>query len=239
MGRLALVGGTGLLGVEFSGSKRRATDPGRGGVEVFDAGGHVVLQRHGVAEYRPPHLIDHGANMDALRELGCDRVLAVASVGSLKRALPTGSFLCPDDFIALHVGASRFEDERGHLVPGFSPDWRRRVLAAWRDSASVPVRDGGVYWEAIGPRLETAAEVRLIASHADVVGMTVGSECVAANEAGLEYAAVCVVDNLANGLDGDGEPAALLTMADLMAGVEENRPALLDSLDRVVPELAS
>ena len=41
----------------------------------------------------------------------------------------------------------------------------------------------------------------MIAGFADVVGMTVGAECVAANQLGLDYAAVCIVDNLANGLD--------------------------------------
>jgi 5'-methylthioadenosine phosphorylase len=238
MGRLALVGGTGLLGVEVSGANRRAAGTGRREVEVVDAGGHVVLQRHGAGDYHPPHRIDHHANLAAVRELGCDRVLAVASVGSLRRDLPVGTFVCPDDFVALHLGGSSFDDERGHLVPGFTPEWRRRVLAAWRDAASVPLRDGGVYWQAVGPRLETPAEVRLIGAHADVVGMTIASECVAANEAGLDYAAVCVVDNLANGLDGAEGPAPL-TMADLMAGVEENRPALLGSLDLVVPELAA
>ena len=60
--------------------------------------------------------------------------------------------------------------------------------------------DGGVYWQTNGPRFETPAEVRMLAAHADVVGMTVASECVAANQLGLEYAAVCVVDNLANGI---------------------------------------
>jgi 5'-methylthioadenosine phosphorylase len=239
MGRLALVGGTGLLGVESAAATPQAIETAVGAVELLDAGGHVVLQRHGAGTYRPPHRIDHHANLEALREAGCDRVLALASVGSLRRDLPTGTFVCPDDFIALQLGGSRFDDERGHLVPGFSPEWRERVVSAWTTAASVPIRDGGVYWQAIGPRLETPAEVRLIAAHADVVGMTIASECLAANEAGVEYAAVCVVDNLANGVERAEGPAASLTMAELLAGVERNRPALLESVDRVLAELAA
>ena len=42
----------------------------------------------------------------------------------------------------------------------------------------MPLHDGGVYWQVIGPRLETVAEIRLFAQHADVVGMTMASECV-------------------------------------------------------------
>ena len=73
------------------------------------------------------------------------------------------------------------------------------MIAAWSDGGQAP-RDGGVYWQARGPRFETPAEIRLMAAHADVVGMTIASECVVAGELGLDYAALCVVDNLANGL---------------------------------------
>ena len=58
---------------------------------------------------------------------------------------------------------------------------RRLYLAA-----DVPLRDGGTYWQTIGPRLETAAEIRLIAAHADVVGMTLGAECVIGRDAFID-----------------------------------------------------
>ena len=58
-----------------------------------------------------------------------------------------------------------------------------------RSGARRDVEDGGVYWQVAGPRIETAAEVRLIAQHAHVVGMTVASECIVAGELGLPYAA--------------------------------------------------
>ena len=67
----------------------------------------------------------------------------------------------------------------------------------------------------------------MIAAHADVVGMTVASECVAANQLGLDYAAVCIVDNLANGV-GD----ALLTPEEYRRGQEANQRRLLDALGR-------
>jgi 5'-methylthioadenosine phosphorylase len=238
MGRLALVGGTGLLGVDVPEGEPRTVESERGPVTVLDAGSHVLLQRHHGHTYRPPHLIDHAANVGALRDAGCDRVLALASVGSLRRKLGVGTFVCPDDFIALHLGLSSFEDERGHLVPGFSPDWRARVVAAWQQAAG-PLRDGGVYWQAIGPRLETPAEVRLMAAHADVVGMTIASESLVAREAGIDYAAICLVDNMANGIEGEAEATGPLSMDQVKAGVAANRPALLAALESVVPELAA
>jgi 5'-methylthioadenosine phosphorylase len=248
MGRLALLAGTGLIGVDVPDAEPTSVGTSRGTVRLLDAGTHVLLQRHGTQRYRPPHLIDHAANLAALTALGCDRILAVSSVGGLRPELPVGTFLCPHDFIALQLGVTAFDDERGHQVPGFAPRWRERVLAAWKEAAAVPLRDGGVYWQAIGPRLETPAEVRMIAVHADVVGMTVASECVLACEAGVDYAAVCVVDNAASGTGGetgpDGSegvppaPSGPLTMEEVRAGVAANRPALLDALAAVLPRLA-
>ncbi len=72
-----------------------------------------------MAVHRLPHEIDHAANLRPLVEQGCDRVLAIGSVGSLSADLPVGSLVCPDDFIALHLGLSVFADERAHGVPGF------------------------------------------------------------------------------------------------------------------------
>lgn len=96
-----------------------------------------------------------------------------------------------------------------------------------------PLRDGGVYWQTSGPRFETAAEIKLIAAHADLVGMTLASECIVAAELGLRYAAVCVVDNLANGIAA--EP---LSAAEVERHRATNAIHLRDALDAVLPELA-
>ena len=206
---------------------------GSGTVAVLDAGPYVVLQRHGLDGYNPPHLIDYAANLRAVQALGCDRVLALASVGGLRRDLGVGTVLVVDDFVALHLGLSQYDDARGHRVTAIDPEWRTRIFDAWR-AEQPEVRDGGVYWQTIGPRFETAAEIRLIAAHADVVGMTVGSECIIAGELDLPYAAVCIVDNLANSV-GDRP----LTYEEFEAGMRANQERLLVTLDAVLPKLAS
>lgn len=234
MPALALVGGHGLLGTAFPPeAERREVETPAGPIAVLDAGSYVFLQRHGLDGYRPAYLIDHQAHMRALLALGCERVLALASVGSLHREIEVGSFVVPDDFIALHLGLSAFEDERGQIVPGFDRDWREQLIRAWEGHSDVPLRDGGVYWQAIGPRFETPAEIRLIAAHAEVIGMTVAAECILARELGLRYAVVCVVDNLANGV-GERE----LTVEEFEAGKAANRKRLLPALEAVLPALA-
>jgi 5'-methylthioadenosine phosphorylase len=213
-----------------------AVGPGGGEIAAAAAAcGAAVLQRHAApgGEYRLPHLIDHAANLRSLLAAGCDRALAVCSVGSLKPELGVGQVACPDDFIALQTTVTSCDDQRGHAMPGFDREWRDRVLAAWAAGGAGPLRDGGVYWQTDGPRFETPAEIRLIAAHADLVGMTLASECVVAGELGLPYAAICMVDNLANGI-----AAQPLSTAELERDREANTARLRDALTAVLPELA-
>ena len=222
MGRLAVILGSNALGP--------------GGEEIAAAAaeqGAAIVQRHRAADgtFVLPHAIDHEANLRPLAEQGCDRVLAIGSVGSLRPELAVGSLVCPDDFIALNLGESIFADERAHSAPGFDRRWREEVIAAWSEGGQAP-RDGGVYWQVRGPRFETPAEIRLMAAHADVVGMTIASECVVAKELGLAYAALCVVDNLANGL-AEEEVGVAAMEADRLVNAERLREGLAAVLPRL------
>jgi 5'-methylthioadenosine phosphorylase len=222
VGRLAVILGSGAAGP--------------GGAEIVAAAERhaVVLQRHDSSgAYMLPHAIDHVANLRSLGEAGCDRVLAVCSVGSLYAGQRVGSFVCPHDFIALQTTVTSLDDPRAHMAPGFDPEWRAEVLAAWYESEAGELRDGGVYWQTNGPRFETPAEIRLIAAHADLVGMTLASECTIAGELGLPYAAVCVVDNLANGVAPHP-----LSPAEIDRDRERNAARLRDDLAAALPELA-
>jgi 5'-methylthioadenosine phosphorylase len=193
----------------------------------------VVVARHGPDRAVPAHLVDHGANVRTLCEQGCGRVLGLGSAGSLRNDWPVGTIVCPDDFFAPGIAPSFFEDVRGHSIPGFDENWRRRVVEDWSAVAGSPLVDGGVYAQVIGPRFETPAEVRALARDADLVGMTVASEAILAREAGLVYAAVCTIDNMANGLEP--EP---LTVERYREGRDRTGTRLLAALARVLPTLA-
>jgi 5'-methylthioadenosine phosphorylase len=238
VGRLALVGGNSILGMtlcdELGVTARTRRIPVSGGPVVIDDAGDVVfLQRHGVDGYTLPHHIDHHAHAHALARVGCDRVLALSSCGGLKLEYGTGTVLVPDDFFALgQQPDSRFVDERAHSVPGFDPEWRARVVAAWTAHAPHPPVDGGVYAQTTGPRFEMPAEVQFLATVGDVVGMTIGTENVAMRERGIAHAAVCIVDNLGNGLG-----PARLTFEEFAAGKRANQAMLVATLPGVLRDL--
>ena len=212
---------------------RVSVDAGGVLVEATDGGDIVGIPRHGFDRSIPAHLVDHKANIRAACELGCDRLLALGSAGSLHEDLEVGTLVCPDDFYAPEVAPSFYRDVRGHSVPGFDAEWRRVVISAWNSLANTKLADGGIYAQTLGPRFETPAEIRALGRVADMVGMTIAAESVLAGEAALAYAAVCTIDNWANGvLD------KRLTVDEYKRGRDRNARVLAECLESVLPALA-
>src|SRR5215204_3035420 len=230
--RLCLIHGNSLVEGEDPVHGERVTVDAGGAlpVEATNGGEVIGIPRHGFDRSIPAHLVDHKANIRAACELGCDRVLALGSAGSLDKDLEVGTLVCPDDFYAPETAPSFYRDPRGHSVPGFDQDWRRIVISSWRSRTETELEDGGVYAQTIGPRFETPAEVRALAEVADMVGMTIAAEAVLAGEAGLAYAAVCSIDNLGNGVRD--RP---LTVEEYRRGRDENAARLAADLEYVLP----
>ncbi len=233
--RLAVIHGNSLPpeAEAFDGPEVEVNAGGERPVRAIDAGSIVLIQRHGPDRKIPAHLLDHHANVRAVCELGCDRVLGLGSSGSLRPDWGVGTLVCPDDFYAPGVTPSYYDDPRGHTVPGFDPDWRRVVVGAWGSLTETAAIDGGVYAQTRGPRFETPAEVTALARHADLVGMTIAAEAILAREAAVAYAAICTIDNLANGIAD--QP---LTVEEYRRGRDRTGVRLLADLQQVLPALA-
>ncbi len=227
--RLGIIGGHSLPTAEFA---AQASLEVVDGVELLVTNEVVALARHGVSSFTPAYAIDHKRSLSALVTAGVDRVVAFASVGSLRTEWTVGFVLVPDDFFAPWINGSIFDDGRGHSMPGFDEVWRANVIAAWRAATSTPVHDGGVYVHTNGPRFETRAEIRFYSSVADVVGMTLAAECIMAKELGLAYASICTIDNMANGIAD-----VPLTVDEFRAGVAANHHRMLHDASALVSVL--
>src|SRR5680860_526632 len=59
----------------------------------------AFLTRHGVGHTIPPHLINHRANLWALKDMGCDTVITSSAVGSLRDEFAPGDFVVTDQFV--------------------------------------------------------------------------------------------------------------------------------------------
>ena len=202
MERLGIISGT-LLGNAFTfpNSRERIVKNEYGKALVYLSDDVVLLPRHkGVTgEYILPHQINHAANMLALKELGVREVIGIGSTGSLKKHISSSSIVMPDDFLTLYPLPTTLENVATHLVPSFDSFVRAELIEA-AISNKVNFFDGGNYWQVAGPRFETKAEIAMMASFADIVGMTIASEASLCTELKLQYAAICSVDNYANGI---------------------------------------
>jgi 5'-methylthioadenosine phosphorylase len=196
--RVAVLGGTGLA--HWEGEAVALDTPfGRVQAQVGKLAGREVwfLPRHGPGHRIPPHRISYKANVDAAARAGCQRVLAVNTVGSLRPALGPGRLAVCKDYVDFSARpATFFDEEVVHVDQSepYCPEARAALRAAAGDAPEV------VYACTQGPRLETPAEIRWLAQVADVVGMTGFPEVALARERGLCYAALCLVSNLAAGL---------------------------------------
>lgn len=204
--RLGIIGGSGLYESGLLEARRpepHATPYGdpSAPVEVgtFRGAPVVFLARHGPDHAIPAHRVNHRANLWALREAEVGRVVATSSVGSLQREIEPGTFVVPEDFLSPWAIPTYHDDEVVHVTPGLDPGLRRALLEAGR-AAGASLRDGGVYVQTTGPRLETRAEIRMFQRLGDVVGMTMAAEATLARELGLPYACICTVDNYCHGV---------------------------------------
>jgi xanthosine phosphorylase len=141
-----------------------------------------------------------------LRALGCSLVVLASAVGSLRPELGPGSLALVTDHLNLHgtnplVGPNderigpRFPD----LVDLYDPALRA-VLRGVAGRLGLPLAEGVLAgW--LGPCFETPAEIRMLRLlGADLVGMSMVPEAIAARHCGLRVLGLAVVTNLAAGL---------------------------------------
>jgi len=192
---LGIIGGTSLLYSTLPKLEARTVSTPFGSAEVL-AGEIVMLMRHQYG--RPPHRINFRANLAALALSGVEKIVAFGSSGSLKPEIPVGSIVIPTDYASVSDIPSIHDHAIEHVRPELSMEMAEK-LASLVPSARL----GGVYVQTRGPRIETVAEVKALAEYADVVGMTVASEATLACELGMDFAALCTVENFANGLGGE------------------------------------
>ena len=189
---LAIIGGTSIRFSSLPPLEERTVSTPYGKSTVL-CGDVIILQRH--QGNIPPHRINYRANLAALAILGVDRIIAFGSSGSLKQGIKPGSIVIPSDYISLWEIPTVHDHSISHVMPKISGHLNGQLASLFPYAHA-----GGIYVQTCGPRIETVAEVKALAGFADIVGMTIGSEAALACELGMEFAAVCTVDNYANGI---------------------------------------
>jgi 5'-methylthioadenosine phosphorylase len=175
-------------------------------VHVSSLGSHEVffIQRHGEESNLPPHQINHRGNIQALSSSHVSCILSVGTVGSMKQTMKPGDFVVPHDFVDATKSRPQtfYDNVRVHvdMTEPFCSSLRDALIHSCMKTKGVTIHKNGVCLVTEGPRLETAAEIKLYSSVADIVSMTLAPEVVLAREKAICYASLCLVCNMAAGL---------------------------------------
>jgi purine-nucleoside phosphorylase len=131
---------------------------------------------------------------------GCATVLLTAAVGGLREDLAAGSVLTISDQINLTGRSPLLGPQFIDMMDAYSPELR----ALARATPGVPTLGEGVYAQVLGPQFETGAEAAMLHRlGADVVGMSMAIETIAARQAGAAVLGLAVVTNASAGASVD------------------------------------
>jgi len=160
----------------------------------------VILARHGREHTIPPTYVNNRANIMALKDAGCDMILATTACGSLREEIDRGHLVILDQFIdftrlrqvSFHETFAPHGAVHTGMADPFDEELRNQLNAAC-DKLDITHHKTGTVISIEGSRFSTRAESNMFRMWgADVINMSVAPECILANEAGIPYAAVAM-----------------------------------------------
>lgn len=183
----------------------------------------AFLPRHGRGHKISPSELNFRANIHAMKQLGVQRLLGVGAVGSLRKEIPPGDLVVPDQFIDRTAGrkATFFTDGVVAHVQMGDPVCATLAAVVTRSAGTTDakVHAGGTYVCMEGPQFSTRAESNLYRSWgASVIGMTNLQEAKLAREAEMCFSTLA----LSTDYDCWHEDEAEVDVASIIAVIQAN-----------------
>jgi 5'-methylthioadenosine phosphorylase len=241
--KIGLIGGTGfynffegktkeiLIKTEFGLPSDKITIGNLFGKEI------AFLPRHGKKHQLPPHKIPYLANIFAMKELGVERIIAPAAVGSLKKDIKPGDFVICDQFIdKTKKRKDTFFDgpQVAHIEMAYPYCKEMREIAVSQSKKlKLSFHPKGTVVIIEGPRFSTLAE-SLYFSEAggEVINMTQYPEVVLASELGICYLNISLVTDYDAGIYAEGKTKPV-SIGEVMVNFRKNT----DKLKKLVSEI--
>lgn len=196
---IGIIGGTGFYKLMKTYEKRTIATP-YGNVElvvgIIEHKNIAFLPRHGEHHTVPPHMINHKANIYALKSIGADRIVSVCATGSLKEKFKPGDIVIPDQFIDFGKDVVTFYNGPDvyhvSLADPFCPQLRECLVNSGT-KIGLNIHSHGIYLRISGPRFSTKAESQMFRGFADLIGMTGVPEAVLSREQALCHAILATI----------------------------------------------
>jgi len=157
----------------------------------------AILARHGMNHSISPSNVNYRANIWAMKEIGCNHILASTAVGSLKVEIEPGHLVFPNQFIDFtkHRNSTFFDKKQVMHTPMSDP-FCPHLLELLQDTAEdlkIPYHANKTVITIEGPRFSTKAESFMFKSwKADVINMSSCPEVALAREQNIHYSSLAM-----------------------------------------------
>jgi len=206
MGRIGIIGGSGLYKIEGIKNIREVsiTTPfgrpsGKFVTGALEGREVVFVPRHDVGHRIPPSHINYRANIYGMKKLGVQQIVSITACGSLKEEMRPMDFVVVDQFVDRTNYArdmSFFEEGIVAHIEFAHPVCSDLAAALYNSTKKLGLRahNSGTYINMEGPAFSTIAESNLYRSWGmDVIGMTNFAEAKLAREAEMCYATLAAI----------------------------------------------
>jgi purine-nucleoside phosphorylase len=171
------------------GHRARAWSVAHDGLRILVLGGRCHLYE-GLTPAEVVHPLRTGI------AAGCGTVILTAAAGGLREDLASGSLMVVEDHLNLTGRSPLIGPDFVDMADAYAPALRAFALATPEPAGSVLAARPGVYAQLTGPQFETPAEIAMLrTAGADVVGMSMALETIAARQAGAAVLGLALVTN--------------------------------------------
>ena len=201
-----------------------STPFGKTSLSKAEAHGHSLffLARHQSEHKSLPNMINHRANIFAMKEQGVGLIISTSIMGILKREIPLGELLLFNDFYfpdnRLPSGeictffTQEAEKGRGHYIFGSPFSATGNDLAAEvAGDLDIPVHPNLIYAYGNGPRFNSRSEINAFRNlGAGAVSQSAAPEAVLAGECEIGYLLLGFGVDYGNGVSEEPTPIEVL-----------------------------
>ena len=201
----------------------------------------ILLARHGRDHTIPPSQVNFRANIWALKNSGVTHIIATTACGSLREEIRRGDFVILDQFIDFtkqrkSTFYEKFEPGNPVHTPMSEPfsSYLREKLIETAEELGFRYHSRGTVITIEGPRFSTKAESHMFRKWgADVINMSIATEAVLANEAGIPYGVVA----MSTDYDCWKEDESPVTWEEVLKVFNENSEKAIKLLVKTIPKI--
>lgn len=204
--KLAIIGGSGLEKLEIF-SNVRTIDPDTpygkcsspiicGETEILEV---FSISRHGYEHQYSPTEVNNRAHIWAIKDLGCESIIATTACGSLREEIKPGDLVFPDqviDFTKFRKNTFFGSFAEGMHHTAFADPFDKSIIDQLKklaDDMKIQSHLNKTVISIEGPRFSSRAESHMFrAWGADVINMSTAPEVALANEMEIPYAAIAM-----------------------------------------------